>query len=103
MGALHEPGIAQRLEEAARAEGNRTADEGARVAREAGFDAHPLVRLSARPTWAEIVNVAEDGDYAAIVVGSRGRSGIAKALLGSVSSGVVTHAQLPVLVMPSRE
>ncbi|MGZ5500248.1 MAG: universal stress protein [Nitrososphaeraceae archaeon] len=33
-----------------------------------------------------------------IVIGTRGRSGIKKLLLGSTASGVVTYANCPVLV-----
>lgn len=101
--ARYEPTLVPRIEDAARSEGHQQADEGVEIAREAGFDARPIGKPATQPIWAEIVSVAEAGGYAVIVVGSRGRSGIAKAILGSVSSAVVSHSQLPVLVMPSRE
>ena len=34
-----------------------------------------------------------------IVIGTRGRSGFKKLLLGSVASGVVTYAHCPVMVV----
>ncbi len=48
---------------------------------------------------AEIVTVAEDIGAGLIVMGSRGRSGIRRALMGSVSDSVVRHAHCPVLVV----
>jgi nucleotide-binding universal stress UspA family protein len=41
--------------------------------------------------------VSENADL--IVIGTRGRSGISKMLLGSVASGVVTYAPCPVVVV----
>jgi nucleotide-binding universal stress UspA family protein len=38
-----------------------------------------------------------------LVVGSRGRSGIASVLLGSVSSHLVSHAPCPVVVVKARD
>ena len=46
-----------------------------------------------------IVNYAEKNDIDLIVVGTRGRSGFTKLLLGSVASGVVTYAGCPVMVV----
>jgi nucleotide-binding universal stress UspA family protein len=45
-----------------------------------------------------IVKAAEDEGYDMIVVGSRGLSGVRRALMGSVSSYVVTHAPCDVYV-----
>lgn len=47
----------------------------------------------------EIVNYAERNAIDLIVMGSRGRTGFKKLLLGSVASGVVTYASCPVLVI----
>jgi nucleotide-binding universal stress UspA family protein len=48
---------------------------------------------------AAIVKYADRENAGLIVIGSRGRSGITKMLLGSVASGVVTYAPCPVLVI----
>jgi nucleotide-binding universal stress UspA family protein len=45
-----------------------------------------------------IVNYAENNKADLIVIGTKGRSGLNRFLLGSVASGVVTHASCPVLV-----
>lgn len=47
----------------------------------------------------EIVNLAGEIDAGLIVMGSRGRGGISRALMGSVSDSVVRHAHCPVLVV----
>src|ERR687895_2236757 len=50
-------------------------------------------------TAQEIVNLAEGLKVGLIAVGSRGRSRIKRALMGSVSDSVVRHAHCPVLVV----
>jgi nucleotide-binding universal stress UspA family protein len=47
----------------------------------------------------EIVHLAEDLGAGLIVLGSRGRGGIRRALMGSVSDSVVRHAHCPVMVV----
>jgi nucleotide-binding universal stress UspA family protein len=52
----------------------------------------------------EIVGLAEEIGAGLIVMGSRGRGGIRRALMGSVSDSVVRHAHCPVMVVrPEKE
>lgn len=46
-----------------------------------------------------IVGFAEKENTSLIVIGTRGRSGFKKLLLGSVAAGVVTYAHCPVMVI----
>ena len=46
-----------------------------------------------------IVDYAEDKDVDLIIIGTRGKSGFKKILLGSVASKVVNYAHCPVMVM----
>lgn len=46
-----------------------------------------------------IVAFAEKENIDLIVIGTRGRSGFKKLLLGSIASGVVTYAHCPVMVV----
>jgi len=47
----------------------------------------------------EIVEYAEKYKIDMIVIGSKGKSGFKKLLLGSITSGVVTYSHCPVLVV----
>src|SRR5919206_4679451 len=77
----------------------RMAEEGARLASGAGLEATPLTADAEGPVWAAIVETAAARDVAAIVIGSRGLSGVRSLLLGSVSSGVVHNAREPTVVV----
>jgi nucleotide-binding universal stress UspA family protein len=46
-----------------------------------------------------IVNYATDKNIDLVVIGTRGRSGIKRVLLGSIAKGVVQHANCPVLLV----
>ena len=47
--------------------------------------------------WHAIVNAARDGSYDLVVLGTHGRTGLPRVLLGSVAENVVRHAHCPVL------
>ena len=49
-----------------------------------------------------IVDYAEEKNFKLIVIGTRGKSGFKKLLLGSVASSVVTYAHCPVLVVKAK-
>jgi nucleotide-binding universal stress UspA family protein len=57
------------------------------------------VMLATKPIVGEIVDYAERENIDLIVIGTRGRTGLKKMLLGSVALGVVTYASCPVLVV----
>jgi nucleotide-binding universal stress UspA family protein len=80
------------------AEASRTAHEGARIARAAGFDAAPLV-VEGVPIWKAIVSVADERHADVIVLGSHGRTGIRAVLMGSVASAAASHTDRPVMIV----
>jgi nucleotide-binding universal stress UspA family protein len=91
---------ARDLDAAARERAEALAAEGAALAQEAGLDAEArAVRADGSP-WHGIVHCAREIDAAAVVSGSRGRSGLAAAFLGSTAQGVLRHAHRPVIVAP---
>jgi nucleotide-binding universal stress UspA family protein len=59
----------------------------------------PDVVVTATSIVSAIVEYAKNKDVDLIVIGTRGRSGFKKLLLGSVASGVVTNAACPVMVV----
>lgn len=59
-------------------------------------------RVIEGPPGPAICALAADLDAAAIVIGSRGRGGLRRAVLGSVSDHVVRHAPCPVVVSGPR-
>jgi nucleotide-binding universal stress UspA family protein len=79
------------------------AEEGLERARRAGLNAQALVRVRGQTVAATILAEADDLGADAIVLGTRGLTGLKSLLLGSVSHAVVQHAHVPVVVVPSPE
>jgi nucleotide-binding universal stress UspA family protein len=82
-----------------RREAQEILDEQVRKIEEAGGTvAIAHLRMGERRDEA-IVHLAEEIGADLIVIGSRGRGGLRRALMGSVSDSVVRHAHCPVLVV----
>jgi nucleotide-binding universal stress UspA family protein len=92
-------GMAAELDEIADDQSTDLMNKGLELAREYGFAAEGLSERATGPIWKAILDAADEHDCAAIIVGSRGLTGISAAL-GSVSNGVVHHSRRPVLVVP---
>jgi nucleotide-binding universal stress UspA family protein len=87
------------LDRAGAEAGGRVAEEGAQIAREAGLRAESIAIEATPPVWKTILETADLHDASAIVMGSRGLTGLRSMLLGSVSSAVVHHTDRPTLVI----
>jgi nucleotide-binding universal stress UspA family protein len=87
------------LDDAGRETAEELAAEGAELARAAGFDAEPRAVRSKGPFFAALIHLADELDASAIVAGSRGRSALRAAVLGSVSTGLLHHTHRPVLIV----
>jgi nucleotide-binding universal stress UspA family protein len=90
---------ARRLDAEHAARSAELAGEGVELAQGLGLVASPVSLRSTTTIWRAICQRAIDRHAAAVVVGSRGLSGLGGALLGSVSSGVLHHADRPVLIV----
>src|SRR5918998_1952692 len=91
------------LDIAGREEAEELAAEGAALASAAGFDAQPRAVRAGGPFFAALLATADELDARVIVAGSRGRSTLASAVLGSVSTGLLHHTRRPVLVVRADE
>jgi nucleotide-binding universal stress UspA family protein len=85
--------------EAVEREAQEVLDEQVRKIEEAGTTvAKAHLSMDERRDQA-IVHLADELGVGLIVMGSRGRGGIRRALMGSVSDSVVRHAHCPVLIV----
>ena len=64
-----------------------------------GIQFRSEIIMAKRSATSTMLDYAEEQKIDLIVVGTRGRSGIKKMLLGSIASGLVTYAACPVLVV----
>jgi len=59
-----------------------------------------IVHQVGEPLYRPVVNAAIENHSDLIVVGTHGRSGLKRFLLGSVAEGVMRHSPIPVLAVP---
>ena len=85
------------LEEGIERDARRVAEGGATLAREAGFDAESAAERG-DSVWQGIVEAADDRNAGLVVLGSHGRTGIPRMLIGSVAGAVAAHSERPVLI-----
>ena len=76
-----------------------TVEDGVGLARQAGLEASGEAVESHSTAWRVLTATAETRDAAVIVAGSQGHGRVASVLLGSVSAGLVHHAERPVLII----
>lgn len=67
--------------------------------REAGVEVEEVVVEAVSPHEA-ILKVADERQVDLIVMGTHGRTGLARAVIGSVADRVIRHAKLPVVLVP---
>jgi nucleotide-binding universal stress UspA family protein len=87
------------LLEAARTEADAYLSEVAGPYRDRGLDVHAEVLTDGMPA-PSVLRFARDNGADLIVVGTHGRGGLSRAVLGSVADKVVRGASCPVLVVP---
>ncbi|WP_114968583.1 universal stress protein [Rhodoferax ferrireducens] len=83
---------------AATAEANAAIKDAKTAFEAAGVSADTSV-VEAHAAWRGVVEAAESLQTDLIVMGSHGRSGLEKMVLGSVTQAVLAHTHLPVLVV----
>jgi nucleotide-binding universal stress UspA family protein len=76
-----------------------TVADGVGLAEEAGLEASGEPVESSSTAWRVLIATAETHDATVIVAGSQGHGRAASVLLGSVSAGLVHHAERPVLII----
>ena len=95
-------GIAQQqYAQIAQKQADTTLAKASAALKDLGVDAQEM-RLEGVSAWRGIVDAAENLDADLIVMGSHGRKGVQKLLLGSVTQKVVSHAPRSVLVVHAK-
>ncbi|MGI0091824.1 MAG: universal stress protein [Nitrososphaerales archaeon] len=80
-------------------QGNKLVNQAVEIAKAQGIRARGVVIATVSSTVESILDTCKNESADLIVVGTRGLGGFKKLLLGSVSSGVLSHASCSVLVV----
>lgn len=89
------------IDDASAKSAEQTAGEGVELAQKLGLSAKPVTSVQTSTTARAILAEADKLGASAIVMGSRGLTGVKSLLLGSVSHEVIQHADRTVVVVPS--
>ncbi|WP_158558918.1 universal stress protein [Rhodoferax lacus] len=84
--------------DAVRTETKNTVDAARKLAADAGLTVEGLV-VDASKTWRAILDTVQGTASDLIVMGSHGRSGLDKLVMGSVAQSVLQHSPVAVLVV----
>jgi nucleotide-binding universal stress UspA family protein len=96
-GYMMDPATMDNLDARAKALGEKRVDAIAKIAKAAGVRFNALVR-KANTAYEGIVDAAKKQRCDVIVMGSHGRRGLSKLMMGSVTQKVLTHSKIPVVV-----
>jgi nucleotide-binding universal stress UspA family protein len=88
------------LDESSRREAEGRANAGLELLAAAGWPCRTETLQTSRGAATAVIAAADEHDAAVVVTGTRGRSRIAAALLGSTAEGILRHAGRPALLVP---
>jgi nucleotide-binding universal stress UspA family protein len=91
------------VDKATESSAQEQAAEGAKLAADAGLQASAHAAVVETTLAETILSEAAAAGAQAVVCGSRGYTGVKSLMLGSVSTHVLQHADVPVIVVPSPE
>jgi len=97
---MHDAGgfAREQIVEEEKTRGNEILDAAAKAAADAGVKASTELLMGS--VGEAVIAAAQEQGSDVVVMGSHGRSGIARAVLGSKTADVVSRSALPVLVAP---
>ena len=87
------------VEKKAREDAEKWFEELRQRAKETAVDVHTEIVAPIPNVVGSIVTYADHNNIDLIIVGSTGKTGFKKVLLGSVASGIVTYSSCPVMVV----
>ncbi len=99
IGRMPDPEEVAAIDDAQSGHASEVAEAGARLARELGATAEALSIPDSANIARTLVEIADERDARAIVVGSRGLGGIKARVLGSTSRKLLHDTHRPVLVV----
>jgi nucleotide-binding universal stress UspA family protein len=93
----------EKMDQAAQRAARDRAEQGVARARGAGLNPQPRTRARGATITETIPSEADEVAADAIVLGTRGLTGLKSLMLGSVSHAILQHTDRPVIVVPSPE